>query len=216
MAIQATQRIAKWGLTDSLPIRFTSNHFCLGETWMKPYISMLLLSIAKDVRLRTKFHMGSFLECKYELGAYGIPVKLLPFDGDGNPNTAVLQEHTAYIRSVEQDNWDEYDNAKPEAAIHYPQKTDVVMGRGWSYQNWHGNLRLVEFLQREKPTYDDAPSRMEKTLVTAALVVRLRKSGVRFLKRDASGMYWNLVDETASRHKVAMSIRNIGRKSKPP
>mmetsp|Transcript_15693 Transcript_15693/g.43350 ORF Transcript_15693/g.43350 Transcript_15693/m.43350 type:complete len:155 (-) Transcript_15693:920-1384(-) len=150
----------------------------------------------------------------YELGSFGIPLQLLPFDGEGQPIFDVLERHTQNIQAVAQEKWQAYMADKPEGLIHSPREIDVVLGRGWPYQSFSGNVKLMEFLTKEKHLYDEAPSRMQKTLVTATFVVRIRQLGVRFLKRDDSGLFWEEVSDTAARQKVAMSIRNLSRK--PP
>jgi len=114
------------------------------------------------------------------------------------------------IHDYEADLWNEYMKSKPSGTMFRPGPTDVVLGRGWPYQSYCGNVAFMEHLETQVPIYDRAQGKMERTKVTSAIAEQVQQR-VRFLKRD--GLFWKQVPDTASRQKISMSLRNLARRS---
>mmetsp|Transcript_22570 Transcript_22570/g.62952 ORF Transcript_22570/g.62952 Transcript_22570/m.62952 type:complete len:186 (-) Transcript_22570:4-561(-) len=182
---------------------------------MKPLANVMLVALPKEMRLRTKIHFGSHIECLYELRSYGIPTKLLQLDLDGNPDQDKMMAYLQRTQDVEAAFYKEYEEALPsQDCIHFPSAKDVVLGRGRPFQSHTGNIRFMEFLESRKSEYDAISSRSDKTSFSTARVQELKDQGVRFLKRDdGTGLFWTQVTNTAARQKIAMSLRNLSRNS---
>eukprot|EP00538_Stauroneis_constricta_P013081 CAMPEP_0119546558 /NCGR_PEP_ID=MMETSP1352-20130426/927_1 /TAXON_ID=265584 /ORGANISM="Stauroneis constricta, Strain CCMP1120" /LENGTH=571 /DNA_ID=CAMNT_0007591277 /DNA_START=303 /DNA_END=2018 /DNA_ORIENTATION=- len=220
--LKALQDLSRWGFTNTMPLRMTSNHICFGDSQMKPYISLLLLAVSQDMRLRTKFHFGSPLECMYELGAYGVPGFLLnSLDRDydttsssrpSSPHGSQLMPRQLHLQKMfeyEQQLWDEYINSKPPHLHFRPSSTCVLLGRGYPFQSYEGNQNLMKYLETQKHLYEEADGKTEKTAATSAIAQSII-GRTKFLRR--SGLFWEEVPSTVARQKISMSVRNLSRR----
>jgi len=88
----------------SMPIRFSSMHFCLKarKKTLALFNSLLGMSsslLPQYTRVRTRLHGGSDIELQYQLQRHGIYTETGPIDENGNPRMEILNawldEHIA-------------------------------------------------------------------------------------------------------------------------
>jgi hypothetical protein len=97
--------------------------------------------------------------------------------------------------------------------IHFPSVTDILLGRGFCYQNFPGNLYFMTVIEMHKKSYEDAGLDLQKKRAISIEVVKMtHESGARFLYRaDMEEDGWLQVDDRTAREKVCMAFRNIRR-----
>jgi hypothetical protein len=98
--------------------------------------------------------------------------------------------------------------------IHFPSVTDILLGRGFCYQHFPGNLYFITVIEMNKEIYDDAGSDQVKKFVISKEVLRMtHESGARFLQRaDIEKDGWLQVDDQAARKKISHAFRNLRRR----
>ena len=68
--------------------------------------------------------------------------------------------------------------------IMYPTDTDIICGRGRGLINHPGNQKFIEILRNNIPRYEQAPKRVDKSILVASIVENLQlEHGMRFLKK---------------------------------
>mmetsp|Transcript_24761 Transcript_24761/g.69522 ORF Transcript_24761/g.69522 Transcript_24761/m.69522 type:complete len:615 (-) Transcript_24761:109-1953(-) len=206
--------MAQWGFIDGVPVRVCAMHFCIPNPHMRPLCSLLLAAMPTDIRLRSKIYCGSIMECNYELVAIGYPSAMLPMDESGKLHQACIDTSMRMSRLCDEDERRRYDEGRPSHCVTTPPTSmDIISGRGRPCQQFAGNQRFNEFLLACKDAYyEKGMTKTQKTNMTLHIVQRLKKTGARFLKRDATGKWWEEMDDANARERVAMSLRNLARK----
>jgi len=201
-------------LDSILPIRFTAIHFCFDDqTWIGPLFSSVMSTISSSLRLRIRTHVGSNIECRYALASFGIPDKEFPLDINGQLNvTRFFHLHQKSIADELRD--EQIRKERNHGLVEIVTRHDVLLGRGFPYQHFEGNLRLLSIVENAKSQYDTAKIRSSKTHISAEIVQLIKSAGGRFLKRDEVEGLWVEVDDEVSREKVSMTFRNLSRKQK--
>lgn len=82
---------------------------------------------------------------------------------------------------------------------------DVVCGRGKGFYNKPGNCRFRQLVQEFVGQYEQARSKLDKTMVLSAIVDRVLEQG-RFVKRKTGGV-WVEIGEDQAREKAGHAIR---------
>uniref|UniRef100_A0A7R9ZNL5 DUF6824 domain-containing protein n=1 Tax=Craspedostauros australis TaxID=1486917 RepID=A0A7R9ZNL5_9STRA len=204
----------RFNMIDATPMRPAGMHMCFSNTRIKPVLSAVLKALPKAFRIRFKLHFGSPRECNRELMTYGVPASLLPDEDSIACGGVAVPEMITKCLARDRDALQRYYAGKPKECIEgQPQPRDILLGRGRPYQKYPGNMDFAQLLQKRKTSYNDPlKTKSEKTELTKQLVKELRDAGVRFLKRDKSGDWWQEVPDTVARERVAMSLRNLSRK----
>jgi hypothetical protein len=148
----------------SLPMRCVAVHYCFNDPRLLPVSSLFKLFLTKNARLRFRVHsgksrnglsqagiplftqtdsgltcssQGSYLECQYELAAFGIPRKILPVNDDGDLvltaeffKLIIEKRKETELESVRST------NGQHTSLIEYPSEFDVLLGRGRPYQEY--------------------------------------------------------------------------------
>jgi hypothetical protein len=139
------------------------------------------------------------MECHYELAAYGIPRKILPFDDDGNFLLTGFQETMEKRKKSELEK-------NFTASIVNPTELDVILGRGRPFQEFPGNLRWAEIIDEKLGRYQDMKIG-EKWLISDEVIRRIRYMGGRFLKRTKDQEGWVIVSDILAREKTSQGFR---------
>jgi len=108
-----------------------------------------------NVRVRTKIHYGSNIECGYSLQTFGIDRSVLPLDDDGELCTDHIHTWITQLQRTEQHDW-------PSNAIALPRETDILMGRGMSKQSHPGTVQMMQYLQSRSTLYNNKITRTQK------------------------------------------------------
>mmetsp|Transcript_17887 Transcript_17887/g.49605 ORF Transcript_17887/g.49605 Transcript_17887/m.49605 type:complete len:178 (-) Transcript_17887:331-864(-) len=104
--------------------------------------------------------------------------------------------------------------SQPSGRIEHPLANDVLLGRGYPFQQFPGNMKMLDLVKLHKPRHDAASmNRKNKTAIATMVVDGIKQNGGRFLKRSDSGSAWVEVDDAVAREKAAMGFRNLSRKS---
>ena len=92
--------------------------------------------------------------------------------------------------------------------ITYPNPSDVLVGRGYPYQAFPGNNKLLEIIEEEfLERYRETSHPFEKTCIHLEVVKAVEEvRGGRFIKRTPQG--WEVVNETVARKKVSSCFRS--------
>jgi hypothetical protein len=143
--------------------------------------------------------LGSHLECQYELGTYGIPRQILPFDTEGH------LEVDSFHRKIRQRRERE-ESFRDSDSFVLPGKYDVLLGRGKPFQGYEGNLRLADWINENRSLYQ-AGERGHKSALSGELVDSIHKLGGRFLKKSDDGISWVEVNDEVARDKVGHGFR---------
>jgi hypothetical protein len=99
--------------------------------------------------------------------------------------------------------------------IYFPSVNDILLGRGFDYQNFPGNQCFISFVELQEDTYNDAGHRrLKKTAISKQVVKSLQASGSRFLQRagNEEDGWWVHVDDHTARQKVSHAFRNLRRR----
>jgi hypothetical protein len=108
----------------------------------------------------------------------------------------------------------EVDGSKSIAAavvgsVFPPYRHDILFGRGRKVMEHPGNLRLLMLVKEKMPIYD-AANKEAKTRLTAEVVQTLKgPRSSRFLKKNATGVWWEEVTDALARKKVSHAFRTM-------
>lgn len=195
-------------LSESLPLRYASCHFCYDDVKLLPLMSAIQMAIGKEARIRFRAHFGSDMEVLYSLNTFGLSRNLMPLDEEFNVTTDNVMSFVRRRKEVEGER-ERKDKAKSdnETLVKYPQQLDVVLGRGRPFQEFPGNTKLAGLIDDYRVQYMSV-DRRNKTKLSHALVQMVKDYGGRFLKRteDGSGNWIEVSDDTA-REKVSHGFR---------
>lgn len=86
--------------------------------------------------------------------------------------------------------------------------TDVLCGRGKTSFNHVGNRRFRDLIAASTEKYNNARSRLEKSMVVHSIVEQVKKVQGRFLKQDRYSGRWYELDERQAKEKVGHAIRD--------
>lgn len=91
-----------------------------------------------------------------------------------------------------------------------PRRNDVLLGRGRTIQNHHGNVFFREFLKQYSDDYNEAPRNKRRKIATE-LVRALKAKGVRFLQQTDNGE-WVESNFAEAEKKIGQVFRNTRRR----
>ena len=218
-------------LTESLPFRFTSYHFCYNNPAMKLLLSAIQMALSKEWRIRLRMHYGSPTEIQYSLSSFGIHCLEIfddHNDDDGHGSFSAPNSSRSLSSSSKSSRlavyggrkyWDRQKKIEDRLAqlrlkregesgiILHPTPDDVLVGRGHAYREYIGNTRYQTMIESQLDAYNVIPDKFEKTCMTMNLVKEFRTSGGRFLAPIA-GVGWKALDDDEARQKTAISLRS--------
>jgi hypothetical protein len=146
---------------------------------------------------------------------FGIPTKVLPVTDQGE---VAWQHHYDWIsrrESIEAKNLqakeeqttpssDEKKNK--DECIDIPRSMDVLMGRKLA-RSHTGNMRYNFMIDDYQERYDRCETRIEKSLVASAIVMKVKEYGGRFLLRKKGEANWSEADDLVAKEKVSNAFR---------
>lgn len=135
-------------LIHSLPISFAAVHVCYDSKIWRAMIHVTMLVIDEQTRLRCREYCGSHQEIMYKLMTFGLPVSVMPLQGNGEDVTTEF--HKKYFETLKKQEQDKEmtNNAR------IPGPNDVLFGRGTATYQHFGNMRLKKMIEDLKDTYD--------------------------------------------------------------
>lgn len=136
---------------------------------------------------------------------FGIPLSSFAVNPEGNIKT---KDHLRWIKTRRK-----YEQLirqahglLPMLGIGVPSSSDVLFGRGKTYQFHPGNLKFNEDLEKHVDRYF-AAKRQDKMDVAGDIVLTMKRDGTRFLRQDENGL-WLEVDNATAADKVSHGFRN--------
>ena len=139
---------------------------------------------------------------------FGIPTKVLPVTAQGE---AAWQHHHDWISSRESIEAKKLE-AKEERTykndcIDVPRTIDVLIGTGTLAQSHTGNTRYQFLIDEYQERYDAGETRIEKTIIASAIVMKVKDYGGRFLIREKGETNWSEADDLVARERVTNAFR---------
>jgi len=146
-------------MNQAMPIRFTGYHTCVPDTLGSRILKALALTFFMgDVRLMSRFHIGTQIEREYELRTFGIPTECIPLSCTGTIKDGY---HRTYLkmrtkmddhRKSEANSDDRlYYSAsfprRPFYAIECPEIDSFLVRRNGVAWNYPGNVRVRSILE---------------------------------------------------------------------
>jgi hypothetical protein len=146
---------------------------------------------------------------------FGIPTKVLPVTDQGE---VAWQHHYDWIsrrESIEAKNLQAKEEqttpsgeTNKDDCIDVPRPSDVLMGRTEKLAQSHiGNMRYQFLIDEDQERYDICVTRIDKTIITSAIVMKVKEFGGRFLLRKKGETNWSEADDSLAREKVANAFR---------
>ena len=148
------------------------------------------------------------MESQYALMSFGIPVKSLQVNSDGDLKRAPHLKWLTLRKRTEQMVRDSNGTMKQ---IVVPSRMDVLFGRGTPLQSHVGNMRLIDLIEEDLEKYFSSSKKAGKAAVVNSLIKTINNEGGRFLKQSRDGV-WEEVDDSSAFDKVGHGFRN----HKPP
>lgn len=90
------------------------------------------------------------------------------------------------------------------------QQWDILPGRGGHANNYDGNKRFRQVVEKMKPTYKNCKNKTDKTALSNAIVDYVTEYGGRFLKRRkgaTSRKDYHVMTRQESRRKTSQALR---------
>jgi hypothetical protein len=155
------------------------------------------------------------MDIHYCLMTFGIPTMVLPVTISGE---AVWQHHHDWLSSrksiegkkleaKEEQKKTSDDETNNDDCIRVPRPIDVLMGKEKLAQSHTGNIRYGHLVDEYKERYDTCETRIEKTILASAIVMKVKEYGGRFLLRKKGETNWSEADEWVAREKVTTAFR---------
>mmetsp|Transcript_33325 Transcript_33325/g.80609 ORF Transcript_33325/g.80609 Transcript_33325/m.80609 type:complete len:433 (-) Transcript_33325:56-1354(-) len=197
------------------PPFFSALHLATSD--LKHYILMssCFALVGPKMRARFRLHLGSHVECQYQLSTYGIPCSALPLASSNN-NKSLLENHLRWCKSRFLQDCGETEFQLPSKltalSANEPMAYDVVFGR--KKIQHEGNRRLRLFIRSMAAKYDES-SKANKRRVRDELIKEIRNAGGKFLiMHEDSSSHEQGFDELSLEEvhgKIAQAFRNYRR-----
>jgi hypothetical protein len=140
---------------------------------------------------------------QYSLMTFGIQCKEMLFAGEGKTSL-----HDEYLRRrrerdaiMEDQRFQEEDIS---GIVQYPERNDVLIGRGRPFHEYNGTRRLIDMIDSELDRYYGANDRFVKTCIDIEIVKKIEEANGRFLQRTKSG--WKILENVDAREKNGKSV----------
>lgn len=216
------QSIGKNSVTrffEAMPVRITGWHTCLSSSLRSRAIKALVLwFIQGDLRLLTRFHIGSQTECDYALRSFGIPTENIPRSSTGTIKNAY---HKSYLktRSLIEDRRKEraggnyglyYSSSSSQTAfpaIECPEINSFLVRRNGAAWNYPGNIRLRSFLGEKLIEQ----KRLQEDYVSS-IAEEITKRNIQILYYDENFGWYNRITKKEEIQKQVLYIMREIRK----
>ena len=204
--------------TGAMPIKIVALHICFNSPLFRPIARNVVFllnsqSSTNKSRASCKLHQGSQQEVFYSLMTFGIPTDDLPVNFESQIKKTNHSEMLAMVQKKEELLYAQTSNVtnlplglQGLEFVIIPDNLDVLFGKGITYHNRPGNMRLKSLIDDLLPHQSAMKTRAEKVELAQKVVDTVKAGGGRFLSKE-SGV-WMAVQDDASRKKVADLFRN--------
>ncbi|KAL3939991.1 MAG: hypothetical protein SGBAC_005390 [Bacillariaceae sp.] len=203
--------VALTKLSLAIPVFFAALHLATSELKHYVLMSTCFALVPAKTRARFRLHLGSHVECQYQLSTYGIPWSSLPFASSNN-DRMLLENHLRWYKSRFLQDFGESVQLPPKLmafSASLPMTNDVVFGR--KKLQHEGNRRFRTFVRNMAAKYDES-NKTGKRLVRDHLIKEIRDAGGMFLTmhEDPDQGFEELAVEDVH-GKIAQAFRNYRR-----
>jgi hypothetical protein len=219
-SIDQSHAHALWEQLDGIPIRFDCVHYMYDTEETDQAMTAFLTTADDRTRVRFRLHFGTSLEdCKLSLLSVGLPVSVIPVDGQEDFDVYHRQwmkeqearEKHQKKKNLLKDNASDAASlptlsAPADAPISIPSQYDVLLGKHALVKEHSGNLRYWALLDDRFGAYQVA-DKTTKTSIAELLIEDIKSRGGRFLRKEEKG--WVEITQLEARNKVVSSISCI-------
>jgi hypothetical protein len=145
---------------------------------------------------------------------FGIPTKVLPVTNQGEVAWRHHHDWVSRRESIEaknlqanEDQTTPSDETNKDDCIDVPRPFDVLMGMEKLAKTHTGNMRYQFLIDEYQERYDICATRIDKTIITSTIVMKVKEFGGRFLLRKKGETNWSEADDLLAREKVANAFR---------
>lgn len=171
-------------LLEVTPMRYVSMHFSHNSPLMRSVMGIGARMVSKYTRVRMQPHCGGLIENFYELQRYGIPRQIIPLGDDGE---LILDDFYASIKNSRPEQSLMPSSRNSSQSIPYPRQSDVLLGRGVPFQDFFGNVQLMQYVNLYKMEYAATSIIGRKSAICKEIVTLTNEKGGRFLRRTNAG-----------------------------
>jgi hypothetical protein len=168
---------------------------------------MHMMAVITDYNNLQPCFQSSSLEAEFD--EFDRAIQRISFPADCAMTDPDLQLAT-FKQSLDDEDEDAEDGPQVDAQGRIiPQRFDIVCGRDRTSNSHGGNKRFRCIVEMNRERYQTAPSRDDKTAITAELVTMIRscRPGGRFLKMNENNNWYDVGDEYA-KEKVSHALRS--------
>lgn len=171
------------------------------ESGMRSIINNVVGKMTTDKRSRVRLHRGTYTEWMYDLLCVGIPQHVVPITSDLKLKTKNHLEYPS-MRSKSE----EIEVAGSSLwTTDLPSHRDVLLGKGKPTQDSTGNKMLSKIIDELLSKYQ-AASKMEKTALSASVILQIQAKGGKFLSKEIG--IWTEASDMVAREKVSHMFRH--------
>ena len=148
--------------------------------------------------------LGTVVELLYAVSSYGISTDILPLDENGRVMDGSFLHELSEQRKLEEKIRQQKSSS---LIIEYPIQRDVLLGRGRQFQDFPGNIRLMQLVKHRGKDYDEA-NKGGKSVYITEIVHTIHQMGGRFLKKTTASkdgaviFLWEEADIATAHKKV--------------
>ena len=192
------------------PLRIGAAHLCSDNDFVAFIFRAAVVGTPADIRVRHRFHSGTYTEIMYSLLGYGIPVDVFP-STDG----MVIKKRNwnQWISKYMARDMEMAKNGGVFSGIDLPSRNDVLWGKGRPIQHHPGNVQLRELVEDYLDEYQATHPSVDKMEIVHKVCSMIKARSGRFLQKDDDG-WWResrYVDAVA---KVRKLFQGTNRKEK--
>uniref|UniRef100_A0A7R9X0N8 DUF6824 domain-containing protein n=1 Tax=Craspedostauros australis TaxID=1486917 RepID=A0A7R9X0N8_9STRA len=207
-------------IAKSLPVKIASCHMCCDSPHFKTLVSLMQVSINKEIRVRFRTFYGSYMESMYSLTSFGIVMKTFPLNSLGGLDEDKHEELLRLRRESDscQDGQDKHvsdgmSTNQQHAPINFPpvvpRDNDVLLGRGKPFQSHKGNVQLTALVHTKYKAAYKKSSVNERVQIVNTIDIHIKQElGGRFLKKTADGLDWVVVSHDEALKKIKNTFRS--------
>ena len=208
-----------------LPIQIIAVHLCEENTQALTDIVPSLVNGILDERIQVRIRKAvvpknDYKQIHFILNTYGIPVQTMPTKENGDFDTtyhklfldARKASEATIISSVKAEDG----RMEPTCSEHIytPGFHDVLLGTDSLAKNHVGNVRYLSAVRELFPQYDATNDRLARGAFFESVLNTVHGYGGRFLRRDDSGIQWQVISREEALEKIGNSFRSCRRKEK--
>ena len=198
-------RLLSW-----LPIRICAAHLCSDNEFIGFIFRAAVVGTPPGIRVRHRFHSGTYIDILYSLLSYGIPVDMFPStDGVGVKKRNWNQWIAKYVARDKE----LVTNGGVFSGVDLPTRNDVLWGKGRPIQHHPGNVQLRQLVEDYLDEYQAVHLLVDKTAIVQKVCSIIRARSGRFLQKDFEGWWRESRNEDAVA-KVRKLFQVTNRKAK--